>query len=125
MPRTMEIVPDLMPELKSDLARLVAIPSISAPRYPKETHASLVEAYGAVAGLFRDAGARILDPLELPVGDESKWESPPFETAIPKNAANQRLSSSRRATKSLEIEPMVTRWSHSDPRECPRLLIRL
>ena len=101
-------VPALMPQLRADLERLVAIPSISAADYPEETHASLSEAYDAVVELFRDAGVTILDPLELtatapvvlgevpapagaptvllyshydvvPVGEEAKWESPPFE----------------------------------------------
>ena len=35
----------LMPQLREELARLVAIPSISAPGYPEETHAALGEAY--------------------------------------------------------------------------------
>jgi acetylornithine deacetylase/succinyl-diaminopimelate desuccinylase-like protein len=100
-------VTDLMPQLKEELAQLVAIPSISAPSYPAETHAALAEAYDACAELFRGAGVTILEPLELPntapvligeipappgaptvllyshydvvpIGDESKWETKPF-----------------------------------------------
>ncbi|MFO7571292.1 MAG: M20/M25/M40 family metallo-hydrolase [Gaiellaceae bacterium] len=105
---TAEVVRGLMPALREDLARLVAIPSISVLGFPAETRPALLGAYEEVAGLFRDAGVTILDPLELPdtapvvigeipapegaptvllyshydvvpVGDEAKWESPPFE----------------------------------------------
>jgi acetylornithine deacetylase/succinyl-diaminopimelate desuccinylase-like protein len=98
----------LMPQLQADLARLVAIPSVSSPGYPEETHGPLGEAYEEVVALFRDAGVTMRDPLVLPgtapvvmgeipapvgaptvllyshydvvpVGEEAKWESPPFE----------------------------------------------
>jgi cysteinylglycine-S-conjugate dipeptidase len=105
--RFAQLVESSMAELKADLARLVAIPSVSAPGFPAETHGPLLEAHEAVAGLFRDGGVEV-DTLELPdtapivtggipapegaptvllyshydvvpAGDESAWESPPFE----------------------------------------------
>jgi acetylornithine deacetylase/succinyl-diaminopimelate desuccinylase-like protein len=97
-----------MPQLLDELAGLVAVPSVSALGFPAETRPALLEAYEEVSRLFRGAGVTILEPLELPdtapvmlgeipapagaptvllyshydvvpVGDEEKWESPPFE----------------------------------------------
>jgi acetylornithine deacetylase/succinyl-diaminopimelate desuccinylase-like protein len=96
-----------MPGLKADLARLVAIPSISKLGYPEETRPSLLEAHDVVVEHLHDLGVAI-DTLELPdtapvilgeipapqgaptvllyghydvvpIGEEAKWESPPFE----------------------------------------------
>jgi cysteinylglycine-S-conjugate dipeptidase len=105
-----ETVGVLIPQLKADLARLVAIPSVSAPGFPEETRPALLDAHKAIAELLREAGVGTLGALELPdtapvvtgeipgpagaptvllyghydvvpAGDESKWDSPPFEAS--------------------------------------------
>jgi cysteinylglycine-S-conjugate dipeptidase len=97
-----------MPRLKEDLARLVAIPSVSAAGFPEDTRPSLHAANELIRGLLGEAGVEELGTLELPdtapivtgeipapdraptvllyghydvvpAGDEAKWESPPFE----------------------------------------------
>jgi acetylornithine deacetylase/succinyl-diaminopimelate desuccinylase-like protein len=98
----------LMPRLKEDLARLVAIPSLSEWGFPEHTRPALLEAHQAVVELLRDAGVESFSSLELegtapvitgeipappgaptvllyghydvvPAGDETLWTSPPFE----------------------------------------------
>jgi acetylornithine deacetylase/succinyl-diaminopimelate desuccinylase-like protein len=105
---TRESVAALMPELKEDLARLVAIPSLSEWGYPDHTHEPLVATYDLLVGLFRSVGVQRIEGLELPgtapiltgeipgpegaptvllyghydvvpAGEEELWESPPFE----------------------------------------------
>ena len=98
----------LMPRLKQDLTRLVAIPSVSEWGFPAQTRPALLEAHQAVLGLLREAGVESFSSLELegtapvitgeipapdgaptvllyghydvvPAGDEALWASPPFE----------------------------------------------
>ena len=104
-----EAVSALMPRLKDELARLVAIPSLSEWGFPEHTHGAVLEAYEAVRALFEGVGAT-LERLDLPgtapvltgeipgppgsptvllyghydvvpAGDEKLWESPPFEAS--------------------------------------------
>jgi acetylornithine deacetylase/succinyl-diaminopimelate desuccinylase-like protein len=110
-PSPAENAASLMPQLTDDLARLVAIPSVSAPDYPEETRPALLEAHELILELLQDAGVLELDSHRLPqtapfitgeipapegaptvllyghydvvpAGDESKWETPAFEPTI-------------------------------------------
>ena len=102
-----DAVSRLMPQIRADLAELVAIPSVSAVDYPEETRPALLQAHDAVAALFRGVGLEV-DVLELPdtapvivggipapegaptvllyghydvvpAGDDAEWATPPYE----------------------------------------------
>ena len=99
-----------MPQLKAELAQLVAIPSISVIDYPEETRPEILRAHDAVAALLprgrrrgvgaraartrlRSSSARSRRRRALPrccstrtttssrSGTRRKWESPPFEAS--------------------------------------------
>ncbi len=99
-----EKVSGLMAQLRSDLAELVRIPSVSALGQPQP----LIQAYESVARLFAEAGLQDVRSLDLPdtspillgeipapdgaptvllyshydvvpAGDEAEWDTPPFE----------------------------------------------
>ena len=107
-PPSREDVAALMPQLKDELAQLVAIPSLSEWGFPEHTRDALVRTYDVLVPLFRSAGAQRIQGLELPgtapiltaeipgpdgaptvllyghydvvpAGEETEWESPPFE----------------------------------------------
>ena len=109
-PPSRQDVVALMPQLKDELAQLVAIPSLSEWGFPEHTREALVRTYDALVPLFRSAGAQRIQGLELPgtapiltadipgpegaptvllyghydvvpAGEETEWESPPFEAA--------------------------------------------
>jgi hypothetical protein len=61
-----DAVRTLFPQLKSELAELVAIPSVSAAGYPEETRPALLRAHDAIVRLLRDAGVEELGSLQLP-----------------------------------------------------------
>ena len=106
-PPTRDAIASLMPELTKELARLVAIPSVSATNYPPETHAELISCRDVVVELLEGAGVQGLQFLDLPdtapvvIGEIPAPEgAPPFSSTGTTTSCRQetRRSGIRRRT---------------------------
>ena len=53
-PPSRDAIASLMPQLKQDLARLVAIPSISEWGFPEHTRPAILEAHQAIVALLAE-----------------------------------------------------------------------
>ncbi|HEY5187027.1 MAG TPA: M20/M25/M40 family metallo-hydrolase [Actinomycetes bacterium] len=116
----------MMPALTQDLVDLVSVPSVSVRGFPEETQRPLLEAHDLVARLFREAGCEAVERIDLPgtapvvfaeigpppgaptvllyshydvvpVGDESLWETSPFEPTLSEGAIHGRGSADSKA----------------------------
>lgn len=117
-------VTDLLPQLHADLERLVRIPSIAFPGFPDEP---LFEAHDAVVDLLHASGVEEVGDITLegkrapvvvadiagpegaptvlmythydvvPAGDESLWQTPPFEPVVRDGAMYGRGTSDSKA----------------------------
>ena len=102
---TADSVRALMPQLRQELAELVAIPCVSASGYPEETHAP-PKARDFIVELLRDAGVEQIDSLELPghrADHHGRDLQPP--TARRPSCSTGTTTSSRPATTKWESPP--------------------
>lgn len=131
------------PRLVSDLVELVSIPSVSKIGYPESTHADLARARIKVEELLQDAGFTSVSNIDLPgtapvvfaelpapegaptvllyshydvvpVGDESLWETPPFEP-VQKNGAIYGRGAADTKSNIMAIIGSVRAWGGRPP----------
>ena len=132
----------LMPDLTRDLIELMSVPSVSVRGYPESTHAALLEAHSLVARLLADAGCAV-ESIDLPdtapvvfaeieappgaptvllyshydvvpAGDESLWETPPFEPTLRDGALIGRGSADTKSN-ILAIVGAIRAWDGRPP----------